>query len=74
MKDSKKYSNRVKRLYNSLKRKYPKVHSVSYDEPVEALIRAIISERMKESSTQSSIKKFSGYFVDLNDMRVSRSE
>jgi len=74
MKNSREYSQKVHKLYRSLKRKYPKAKKVIYDEPVEALIYAIISEKMSETATQSTIKRFADYFVDWNDLRVSRTE
>ena len=74
MKNSKEYSTKVKKLYRSLKAKYPKVKKASYDEPAEALVYAIISENMSEQATESAIKRFADYFVDLNDLRVSRTE
>jgi endonuclease III len=74
MKDSKQYSRKVQKLYRSLKRKYAKTQKVLYDEPVESLVYAVISEKMSETSAQSAIKRFAGYFVDFNDLRVSRAE
>jgi endonuclease III len=74
MKNSKEYSSKVHKLYRSLKRRYPKVQRAEYDEPVDALVYAIISENMSEASTQSVIKRFTDYFVDWNDLRVSRQE
>jgi endonuclease III len=74
MKNSKEYSTKIKKLYRSLKAKYPKVKKAFYDEPAEALVYAIISENMSEQATESAIKKFADYFVDLNDLRVSRTE
>jgi len=74
MKDSKEYSPKVRKLYRSLKRKYPKVQRVIYDEPVDALVYAIVSENMGETATHSAIKRFIDYFVDWNDLRVSRAE
>ncbi len=74
MKNSREYSQKVHKLYRSLKRKYPKAKKVIYDEPVDALIYAIISEKMSGTATQSAIKKFADYFVDWNDLRVSRTE
>lgn len=74
MKNSKEYSTKVKKLYRSLKAKSPKVKKVFYDEPAEALVYAIISENMSEQATESAIKRFADYFVDLNDLRVSRTE
>jgi len=74
MKNSKDYSKKVHKLYRSLKREYPKVQRAIYDEPLDALVYAIISAELSEKATQSAIKKFADYFVDLNDLRVSRAE
>lgn len=74
MKNSKEYSRKVQKLYRSLKRKYPKPQDVEYDEPVEALVYAVVSENITESEAQSAMKRFADYFVDLNDLRVSRAE
>ena len=74
MKNSREYSQKVHKLYRSLKRKYPKAKKVIYDEPVDALVYAVISEKMSETATQSTIKKFADYFIDWNDLRVSRTE
>jgi endonuclease III len=74
MKNSKEYSRKVQKLYRSLKRKSPKGQKPFYEEPVEALVYAIISERMNERAAQSAIRRFSDHFVDLNDLRVSRAE
>jgi endonuclease III len=57
-----------------LKQKRPKVESAVYDEPVDALIYAIVSENMTETTAQSTIKRFNEYFIDHNDLRVSRAE
>jgi len=74
MKNSSEYSKKVQKLYRSLKRKYPKVKKVIYDEPADALVYALISENLTEAESQSAIKRFADYFVDLNDLRVSRAE
>jgi endonuclease III len=74
MKNSKEYSKKVQKLRSSLKRKYPKVKKAIYDEPAEALVYAIVSENMSEPAAESALKRFSNYFVDLNDLRVSRTE
>jgi len=74
MKNSKKYSQEVQKLYRSLKRRYQKPQTVTYDEPAEALVYAIVSENMTETATRSAIKRFVDYFIDLNDLRVSRAE
>ncbi|MFZ2147065.1 MAG: hypothetical protein WAV28_07585 [Sedimentisphaerales bacterium] len=74
MKNSKKYSQKIQMLHRSLSRKYPKVQKVIHDEPTDAIVYAIISAELSEKATDSAIKKFGDYFVDLNDLRVSRTE
>ena len=74
MKNSKDYSKKIQKLYRSLSRKYPKVQKVSHEKVIDAIIYAVISAEMSERMTDSVIKKFADYFVDLNDLRVSRSE
>jgi hypothetical protein len=74
MKNSKEYSQEIRKLYRSLKRKHKKVQPDIYDDPVDGLIYAIISEQMSQAATQSVIKKFADYFIDQNDLRVSRAE
>jgi len=74
MKDSKEYSQKVRKLYRSLKRKHPKVKKVFYNELTEALVYAIISENSSETAAKSAFKKLTDYFIDFNDLRVSRVE
>ena len=61
-------------MHRSLSRKYPKVQKVTHDEPVDAIVYAIISAELSEKATESAIKRFADYFVDLNDLRVSQTE
>ncbi|HUW20592.1 MAG TPA: hypothetical protein VMW16_14945 [Sedimentisphaerales bacterium] len=74
MKSSKEYSQKLRKLYRSLRRTHPRMQSVTYDEPVDALVYAVLSEKISETQAQSAIKGFSDYFIDLNDLRVSRAE
>jgi len=74
MKNSKEYSKKIQRLYRSLSRKYPKVQKFTHDEPLDAIVYAIISAELSEKATESAIKRFADYFVDLNDLRVSQTE
>lgn len=74
MKNSKEYSKKIQSLYRSLKHKYPKVQETNYDTVIDSIVYAIISEKMSDKATESAIKKFPEYFVDLNDLRVSRTE
>jgi len=74
MKNSKEYSKKVRGLYCLLKRERPKVKKAIYDEPADALVYAIVSENMSETAAESASKRFTNYFVDLNDLRVSQAE
>ena len=74
MKNSKEYAQKIQRLYRSFKREHPKVQQTSYEEPTDAIIYGILSENMSEAAAQSTIKRFMDYFIDLNDLRVSRVE
>jgi len=74
MKDSKTYSRKVLKLYRSSKRKYPKVEKPTYDEPMDAIVSAIVRENLSEATAEAAMKRFGEYFVDLNELRVSRPE
>jgi len=74
MKNSSEYSKKLRRLYNSLKRKYPKIQPVTHDDLVEALIYSIVSENLTARAAQTAMKRLAENFVDFNDLRVSRSE
>lgn len=74
MKNSKKYAKEIGKLYRSLKKKHPKVKAVEFDEPVEALVYAVVSEDVHSSVAKAILKRIKGHFIDLNDLRVSRQE
>lgn len=74
MKNSKDYSKKIQKLQGSLSRKYPKVQNVTHDDPTDAIVYAIICSSLDDKTTESAIKRFSEYFIDLNDLRVSRIE
>ncbi len=74
MKDSKEYSDRIRKLYRSLKRKYPKVEQTTYGDPVEALVYACLSEHLSEKDARAAFRRLAECFVDLNDLRVSRPD
>jgi len=71
MKDSREYTKKVQKLYRKLKRKSARAGVVKYEEPVDALVYAVISENMTESQTQAAIRRLREYFVDWNDLRVA---
>jgi len=74
MKNSSEYAKNIKKLYRSLKRRHKKTDKVEFDDPIDALVYAVVSENMTESQTQSAIKALKGYFVDWNDLRVAAVE
>jgi endonuclease III len=74
MKNSREYTQKLRKLYQSLKGKYPKVQSPAYERLVDAFVYAIISEKMTLAAAQTAIRKINDYFVDLNELRVSQVE
>ena len=74
MKNSKEYAQRLHKLYRELKRVHPKVEKTTYEDPAEALICGIISERLSETATSRALREIRTAFVDWNDLRVSRIE
>ena len=74
MKDSKLYADKIKKLYRALKRSGNKVQPVSYEDPLEALVYGLLSEPVTESQAQAAHKRMARHFVDLNDLRVARSD
>jgi endonuclease III len=74
MKNSKEYAQRLQKLYRELKRVHPKVEKTTYEDPAEALICGIISEKLSETATSRALREIRTSFVDWNDLRVSRIE
>lgn len=74
MKNSKEYSKKIQNLFRTLKHKRSKVQQVNYEMVTDSVVYSIISEKMSEKAAETAIKKFSNFFVDLNDLRVSRVE
>jgi hypothetical protein len=74
MKESRKYSPRVKKLFNALKRKTGRHQMPEYADPVESVVFALLGEHTTESSSSRMYKRLNHHFVDLNDLRVSRKE
>jgi len=71
MKDSKEYSKKIQKLFRELKQKGAKSVLTEYDEPVDALIYAVVSEQISEGEAIVSIKRLKDYFIDWNDLRVA---
>lgn len=74
MKNSKHYAEGIQKLYRSLKRKRSKAKLTDYEDLTESLVHGVILEHFTESGTRSALRRFNEYFVDYNDMRVSRPE
>ena len=74
MKNSKKYSPKVTKLFNSLKRKSTKQPMPQYKDSIEAVVYALVSESMPEESSGRLYRRMMKHFVDFNDLRVSRRE
>jgi endonuclease III len=74
MKNSKEYAQRLQKLYRELKRMHPKVDRPTYEDPAEALICGIVSERLSEGATSRALREIRTSFVDWNDLRVARVE
>ena len=74
MKNSTHYAKEIAKLYRSLTKKHGKVTRPAFDDPAEALVYAIVSENQKSAAAEAIRKRMAGHFVDLNDLRVSRSE
>jgi endonuclease III len=74
MKNSRQHAQRLQRLYRTLKRAYPKVEPVNHDDPVDALIYGVVSEKLSASASEAAMKGIRRTFVNWNDLRVSRVE
>ena len=74
MKNSREHAQRLKKLCRGLKRAHSKIEPVTYEDPIDALIYGVMSERMSESAARTAMKGIRETFVDWNDLRVSRVE
>ena len=74
MKNSKDYCGKIKKQFQALKKNGPAVTAVKYDTPVDAIVYAFISTFTTEANASRIMKRLNSHFVDLNDLRVSRSE
>lgn len=74
MKNTKKFAGKIQQLLRSLKRKYSKPDCPAYEEPVDALVYAFLSEQSTDQQAHIALKRIQEHFIDLNDLRVSRPE
>jgi len=74
MKETKNFKDKVQQLLRSLKRRHRKIDYPDYKEPVDALVFAVLCEHSTTQQTLVALKRIKEYFLDLNDLRVSRPE
>ena len=67
MKNSKEYSKKIQTLYRSLKRKYAKPKKIIYDEPLDAIVYAIVSENITNKQAESAFKRIKYSALCMND-------
>ena len=74
MKEAKNFGDKVQQVARALKHKQQKCESPVYEEPVDAIVFAVLSEHTTSQQAQAAYKKIKEHFIDLNDLRVSRPE
>jgi len=74
MKNSREHAQRLRKLYRNLKHVHPKLEMVTYDDPVDALIYGIVSERVTHAEAEAAMRGIRKTFINWNDLRVSRAE
>lgn len=74
MKDSKVYAGKIKKLHAELKRAYGKTTPTTYEDPLDAVVYAMMSESITLRQMHAAEKKSKAYFVDMNDLRVAHPE
>jgi endonuclease III len=73
MKDSKKYAKQIQVLFKKIKGP-AKIQPPEYQDPMESLVFGLLTENLTIHDTEAAMKRFHECFVDLNDLRVSRTE
>ena len=74
MKNSKVYSKKITELHRSLKKGQNSVTKPVFGDPVDTVVFAVVNEGLPEASARAVIKKIEKHFINLNDLRVSRTE
>lgn len=74
MKDSRKYSPKIMKLFRTLKQQGTAGDIPKYADPIDAVVFALTSESMTAGVSDRVFKRMQNHFVDLNDLRVSRPE
>ncbi|MDD5134945.1 MAG: hypothetical protein PHP01_05995 [Phycisphaerae bacterium] len=74
MKNSSQYAQKLKKLFNALKKGAEKSKKPLSGDFIESLVFAVLSEKSSESCAKAALKKILSHFVDFNDLRVARIE
>ncbi|MDD5458847.1 MAG: hypothetical protein PHF37_05615 [Phycisphaerae bacterium] len=74
MKDSKVYGQKIKKLFTALKKTHKKEPPIVFEDPIEAIVCAIISEQTTDKETQNAMERLKKIFVDITDLRVSLAD
>jgi len=74
MKNSKDYCDKIKNLFQTLKKGAAAAAPPVYPTPVDAIVYAFISAHTTEANAGRILKRINSHFVDLNDLRVSRTD
>ena len=74
MKSNSQYIQKLKKLFSILKKGDEKSKKPVYQNPVEAIVFAVLCENSNESAAKAALKKIQSHFVDFNDLRVARIE
>jgi len=74
MKNSRQHAQRLRKLHKGLKRAHSKIEPVNHEDPIDALIYGVVSERMSASAAETAMKRLRRTFINWNDLRVSRAE
>lgn len=74
MKNTTQYSQKIKKLFNALKKSAEKPKKPASSDLIEAIIFAALCQNRPESSAKAALKKIQSHFVDYNDLRVARRE
>lgn len=73
MKDSGRYSKELKKLVTRLKRTFTVEEEGAGDDLTTELVLACLSQNTTEAKARTALHRLRGSFVDMNELRVSRS-
>jgi endonuclease III len=74
MKNSKEYADKLKKTFQAWKRQSSKAELVTFADPIEALVVGILCQLYPDAEAKKIYKRMQSHFVDLNDLRVARTE